>query len=246
MAAVDSAPLRPTSEERLQLLERSGLSENVSEFIRGSIVSGRIRPGTRLVEHQLASSLGISRVPVREALIQLERAGLVVSRPNGRYVLEISERDIAQLYEVRLVLERLAVGRAAQNITPERAAALRRTLAQMAEADARQDLAAHVQADFELHQLIWRQADNPHLLNALRTLAGPIYMFMANDPPGHDSRPDYWAHTVGVHEGLVESIAAGDEARAVASIEDHIADSVRRARSGFAAPGAIAPAASVR
>ena len=105
MVVTDAAPLLPTAEEKLQLLERSGLPERISGLIRDSIVNGRIRPGTRLVERQLASSLGISRVPVREALIQLEQAGLVVSRPNGRYVLEIGEQDIKQLFEVRRALE---------------------------------------------------------------------------------------------------------------------------------------------
>ncbi len=236
MPATDGTRLLPTDEERVQLFERTGLAVNVSTLIRDSILSGRLRPGTRLVEHELARSLGISRVPVREALIQLELAGLVVARPNGRYVLEIGERDIEQLYEVRLALERLAVAEAVRNVTPERVAALRRALRAMDEATAHHDLGAHVQADFELHELVWRQADNPHLLTALRTLAGPIYMFMANDPPSHEARPAYWAELFDVHARLIEAIAAGHEARAVASIEDHIADSIRRARRAFAAP----------
>ena len=242
MPTSDAARLLPTDEERVQLFERTGLAGNVSTFIRESILNGRLRPGTRLVEHELARSLGISRVPVREALIQLERAGLVVARPNGRYVLEISERDIEQLYEVRLALERLAVAEAARNVTPDRALALRRALRAMDEATAHHDLGAHVQADFELHELVWRQADNPHLLTALRTLAGPIYMFMANDPLSHEARPDYWADLLGVHAALIEAITAGQEARAVASIEDHIADSIRRARHAFDASTADGPA----
>ena len=237
MVVTDAAPLLPTAEEKLQLLERSGLPERISGLIRDSIVNGRIRPGTRLVEQQLASSLGISRVPVREALIQLERAGLVVSRPNGRYVLEIGEQDIQQLYEVRLALERLAVERAAQNMTPERAGALRGKLNQMSEATAHEDLSGYVQADFEVHLLIWRQADNPHLLNALRTLAGPIYMFIANN-----SGFSGWDQTLDVHEDLVESVTAGDAARSVASIEGHMADSVRRARLAFEARQPAEPA----
>jgi DNA-binding GntR family transcriptional regulator len=228
MSMLDPSPLLATSEERKQLVERNGLPDRISELIRDNIVTGRILPGTRLVEHQLANSLGVSRVPVREALILLERAGLVVSRPNGRYVLEISQQDIHQLFEVRLALERLAVESAAKNITPERASALRRTLSEMSESAEHENISAHVMADFTLHRLIWRQSDNPHLLNTLQTLAGPIYMFIVNNSMFHG-----WDQILRIHEDLVESIAAGDAAWAVKSIEEHMADSVRRAQRAF-------------
>ena len=90
-------------------------------------------------------------------------------------------------------------------MTPERAGALRGKLNQMSEATAHEDLSGYVQADFEVHLLIWRQADNPHLLNALRTLTGPIYMFIANNL-GFSG----WDQTLDVHEDLVECVTAGD------------------------------------
>ena len=209
----NEALISPTDEERLELLERSALPSRVSNLLRDSIVSGRIPPGTRLIERQLAEELKISRVPIREALIQLEIEGLIASRHNGRYVIEISEKDIHQLYEVRLALEKLAVNLAAQNTTPERAEELRSKMQAMKEASARKDITSYVRNDFEIHQLIWNHAENHYLNDALKTLAGPIYMFIADNSSFFG-----WEQTLELHEELVESINSGDIQAAEASI----------------------------
>lgn len=220
----NDALISPTDQERLQLLERKALPDRVSNLLRDSIVNGRIPPGTRLIERQLAKDLQISRVPIREALIQLEIEGLVTSRHNGRYVIEISERDIHQLFEVRLALERLAVKLATQNTTPERAKELRSKMQAMRNAGARNDIATYVRNDFEIHQLIWDQAENHYLNDALKTLTGPIYMFITNNSGFFG-----WEETLDLHEDLIESINSGDPQAAEESIELHMKDGIRRA-----------------
>ena len=155
------ATLFKQSDNRKVRLDRNSLKDQSTELLRAYITSGRIPPGTKLAERELADLLGVSRMPARDALMDLEREGLVVSRPNGRYVIELHSQDIEQLFEIRLVLERLAVSAAAAHHSEENCAALRANLAEMAAAIARNDRDGYVRADLEAHQLIWHQANNP-------------------------------------------------------------------------------------
>jgi DNA-binding GntR family transcriptional regulator len=213
----DNQLVLPTQEEKQSLQERSMLMDRSAELLRDYILTGRIRPGTRLVERQLAEQLGTSRVPIREALIQLEKEGLIVSKPSGRYVIELGEQDIGKLYQVRRVLERLAVELAAQNTSPERAEALQNKLQELREAVAREDRYAYVRHDIELHRLIWGQANNPYLLDLLRTLTGPIYMFVADN-----ANVIGWDKAFELHEKLIDSINAGDVRLALEQVDRHM------------------------
>jgi DNA-binding GntR family transcriptional regulator len=202
-------------------LDRNSLKDQSTEILRSQIISGRIPPGTKLVERELADLLGISRMPARDALMDLEREGLVVSRPNGRYVIELDEASIGQLFEVRLVLEQLAVGAAAANRSPENCAALQANLARMQAAIDRSDRDAYVQSDLEAHQLIWQQAHNPYLLKMLNSIVGPIFIFIS----GHTEFQPDWHETLQMHEDLARAICSGDADRAVNSIERQLANS---------------------
>lgn len=101
----------------------------VTEALRDEIIDGQRAPGSRLVERNLASELGVSRVPVREALKQLASEGLVTHRPNTwATVREFSPSDVADLGEVRQAFDLLAFELAAQRHTREGLAALEATL----------------------------------------------------------------------------------------------------------------------
>lgn len=92
-----------------QLL-RTGLADQIREFIVEGISSGRWEPGERIVERRIAAELGVSQGPVREALRQLEAQRLIESLPNrGARVREFTERDLAEIFPVRAGLERTAV-----------------------------------------------------------------------------------------------------------------------------------------
>jgi len=88
--------------------DRASLSKVVSEKIRGQILAGRLKPGERLIEDRLSAELGVSRVPVREALRGLSMEGLVRLEPNrGASVTEVTPQLLAELVEVRTLLEAL-------------------------------------------------------------------------------------------------------------------------------------------
>lgn len=210
-------------------LERNTLKEQSARLLRNQIIGGRIPQGTKLTERDLAEMLGISRMPARDALMALEGEGLIESKGNGRYVIEVSEADIQHLFQVRLVLERLAVAEAAKNTSPDNCRALRQNLQQMQDAIARNDRDDYVQSDLEAHQLIWQQAQNPYLLSMLNSITGPIFLFISS----HTEFQQNWHETYNLHDELVDAICAGAVEEAVQSIERQLADSLNLSNRVF-------------
>jgi DNA-binding GntR family transcriptional regulator len=115
-----------------------------------------------------------------------------------------------------------------QNTSPEYAQALENKVQEMQEAAARQDRGAYVRNDFEIHRLIWSQANNPYLLEVLRTLTGPITMFIA-DNASHFS----WEETLELHETLIDCINSGDVGAALEAIDRHLDHGLRRSSQVF-------------
>src|SRR5574341_1579615 len=95
------------------------MQEMVYDAIRDAVLSGRYPPGKRLVADEIARELGVSRMPVREALQRLQVAGLIaITRHKAAVVSELSEPDIVEIYHIRAVLDGLATRLAAPNLTP--------------------------------------------------------------------------------------------------------------------------------
>jgi DNA-binding GntR family transcriptional regulator len=149
------------------------LRESIAESIRESIINGKIKPGERLLEPNVAKLLGVSRTPVREAFFQLESEGLVEVMPRkGAIVSEISIKDALELYSVRSVLEGLAVKNATQNITPEKIEELKNVneiLIKHAkkESDNFREITA---LNNQFHDLINREAKNEKLYQTIELL----------------------------------------------------------------------------
>lgn len=115
-----SAVLRPTGK-----LTRNA-SEVTVELIKEAIFQGRLKPGDRLKEEELAAELGTSRTPVREALLVLQAEGMAVSTPNrGAIVRAYTLHELVDLYQLRALLEGFAAQRAATNLTDEQIESLR-------------------------------------------------------------------------------------------------------------------------
>jgi DNA-binding GntR family transcriptional regulator len=216
------------SQSRVQL-QRSSLKHQSTARLRSYIISGKIPPGTKLTERDLADLLGVSRMPARDALMDLEREGLVVSKPNGRYVIQVGREEIDQLFSVRTVLEKLAAALAAANVNENYCAQLRENLRQLAEAVQTKDRIAYLETDLEAHRLIWQQSENPYLLNLLNSIVGPIFMFMNSQTAAKDS----WDQTFQLHRELTGHICAGDSERAEDSIERHMEISLTLTRQAF-------------
>lgn len=212
-------------------LERNLLKHRATELLRDHIIGGRLVPGSKLIERELAEVLGVSRMPVHDALVQLEKEGLVVSRAGARSVIALSERDIRELYQVRLVLERQAVELTARAATERDVEALAASMEAMRRAAQRHDSYAFIEQDVAMHRLIWQQCGNRHLRRTLEGMIGPIFMFVSLNAHHFD-----WDETLGLHEELVRFIGARDAPSAGTSIERHLDSALRRSVEAFRAP----------
>ena len=204
-------------------IERSLLKDQVADLLHDRILTGDLQQGTKVVERELAELLGVSRVPVRDALMQLEAEGLVVSRPSGRYVIELTKRDVRELYQIRVVLEKLAVSLVIEKNAPEDCEVLVEKLEDMRRAVAQQDTPAYVRDDVEIHRLIWDLSDNRHLKRIFDSMIGPIFIFISDHARVYD-----WGDTLSLHEDLISCILAGDVGAAYESVERHMADALER------------------
>ena len=126
----------------VKLQKSQGLRQRTYEVLRGHISAGRIKPGQRLIENSVAAQLGISRTPVREALALLARDGLLVPTTRGFMLPTFTERDVAEIYELRRLLEPPAFADAVEHATPEGLSAMRTALSSQRAAHARDDLGA--------------------------------------------------------------------------------------------------------
>lgn len=152
-------------------LEYRTMQEIVYEKIRDAILGGQYSPGQRLVAEELARILGVSRMPVREALHRLESTGLVDSTPHrGTVVSELSEEEIVEIYHIRAVLEGLAARLAAPQLTPRDHAQIRTILAEMSRAEQARDVQCFLTLNREFHEVIWKAGRAPRLLELLENL----------------------------------------------------------------------------
>jgi DNA-binding GntR family transcriptional regulator len=158
----------------LGLQRAPSLAEQGAEAIVAGIASGALRPGQRLVESELARTLQMSRVPLREALKILETQGIVESTPHrGTFIPPLNDVRMDQVCAARIALERLAIPDAVKNYrwSPERLAQLDRIIATMeraAEALAWMEVS---QADLSFHREICRTSENTVVLTLWESLA---------------------------------------------------------------------------
>lgn len=139
----------------IDLQSHKPLRELVYEQLKNQILEGKIAPGTRMMEVNLAEEMGVSRTPVREAIRKLEKDGLVVIEPRrGAYASEISVQDIIDTLTVRSNLEALAASIAAEYILEEELAELERITDQFEDAINNGEVDDMVELDEQFHRQI--------------------------------------------------------------------------------------------
>lgn len=187
-------------------LARSLLRDDVYTRLRDAIVDGTLLPGEQLRDHELATWLGVSRTPVREALIRLGQAGLVRTVPGrSTTVATLDARAIHDAQSVVAVLHRLAVEQAVPQLQAEDLAAMRAANKRFAAALRRGDADAAIVADDEFHGIPVRAAANTALQSVLEQYT-PVLRRLErlrfSSLAGRDS--------VGLHNTLVDLCEAGD------------------------------------
>ena len=146
--------------------------QQIVEFLRTAIIAGHYEPGERLVETVLASELGTSRGPVREALRQLENEGLVVSLPyRGAVVLGVSDEEVQEvLIPIRLTVERYSFAKALGLMTEDDFGELAKQVWLMEQAAAAADLTKSVEADLRFHDVVISASGQTHTLQIWRSI----------------------------------------------------------------------------
>ena len=193
-------------------------TQHAYDRIRESIITLELAPGTLVNEQKLAEDLDMGPVPVREALKLLAHDELIVITPrHGLYVADISLSDLEQISEVRLKLEPLCAGLAAQRATTDDLAvleALRKDQAAIAPSDSRRLL----DVDHRFHQAIVRAAKNKYLIRILEHLFGLSQRLWYMALPQLDMLPT----AVAEHLKMAESIKCQDADRAREIMYDHV------------------------
>lgn len=160
---------------------RTELKSSLVERIRDGIVSQKFKAGARLNETSLAREFSVSRIQVREALMQLEERGLAVSQPRrGMFVNNLSERDTQQINSVRLVLEAEALKLCRAQISAEMTRNLNSLVTAMERWQSGSQLEA-AELDLEFHRAIWHYSGNRYLEKSLDTLSPILFAHRALD-----------------------------------------------------------------
>lgn len=161
------------SASTLRALEvRRNLRDEITQTLRAAVISGELRPGVVHSAPHLAAQFGVSATPVREAMLDLAKEGLIEAvRYKGFRVTEPSDKDLDNLSELRALIEVPTVRRIARaGIDAAVVEELRRFALEIENAAARQDLIAHVNADMQFHLRLLALVGNPHLVETVRSL----------------------------------------------------------------------------
>jgi DNA-binding GntR family transcriptional regulator len=225
----------------LQPLRRtSPLRDRIHDRLRTAIISGELSPGTPVIEAELATRLGASRTPVREALRRLEAEGLLEPRGlRGSVVRELRSDEVDCVFEIREALESLAARRAARSMRDTDVRKLQDCVDRMrVSVDDANEMERH---DTAFHDVILASASGDRLKRMLTELREELiaYRFLSL------SDAERRRATIAEHDAIVEAMRARDENAAAARTAAHIANA-RAAVLRLAAASAASPAASAK
>ncbi len=199
------------------------LRDVVFNTLREAILRGDLVPGERLMELQLASKLGVSRTPIREAIRMLEQEGLAITIPRkGAIVAGMTEKDMQDVLEIREALEELSVQVACDKITDEQITVLRETMENFKESLKSGDIKRMAEADVEFHNVIYQATDNPKLISMLSNLQEQMYRYRVE----YLKNPDNHDQLLQEHEAIYKGILEKDKDGVTQMIRRHISNQV--------------------
>ncbi|WP_161874704.1 GntR family transcriptional regulator [Ihubacter sp. rT4E-8] len=195
------------------------LREIVYEQLKRQILTGKITPGTRMMEVELAEEMGVSRTPVREAIRKLEKEGLVTIEPRrGAYASDISVRDMVDTLEVREDLEGLAAALVAGRMTEEQLDELTRIAKNYSSAIKNSETEKMIHYDEQFHRYIVACSGNKTLVQISETvqeLALRFRYLFYDDFSRYENMPVE-------HRQIIEAIKGGDAETARTTADNHV------------------------
>lgn len=200
-------------------IERRPLGEQVFGLVRRMISEGELKPGERLVEEHLASRIGTSRTPIREALHRLVQEGLVERRKRGGYVVRpISAQEVEEVTGVRAALEAYAVELGSRRISETTLAELERNVADFEKALAKGNQKRLVELNTQFHNMVYHLAGSKLLVRLINDLAENLHRFrvaLLSDPKAAK-------RSLEDHREMLAALKRGDKEQAVRVCRAHI------------------------
>jgi len=198
---------------------RPNLSSVVAKEVRDLILAGRLRPGERIDQTTLADQFGVSRMPVREAIFQLEAEGLITGRARyGAYVTALTPQDFIDHYEALARVSGLAAARAASARSDEDVVDLQRVVTEM---ESEASPGGHHDLNDRFHRHINRIGSSARLKAVLK--------YFANSLPSRyfdeDSSPRWRSEAQAEHRRILDAIVARDSVAAEAAVQAHFRNS---------------------
>lgn len=193
--------------------------------LQNDIINGKYRDGENLIETKLSEEFGVSRTPIREAITQLEFEGLVKFIPNkGAIVKGISNRDIDDIYTIRVLIEGLASKWAANNIDSEEKNKLKEILDLEEFYTTKGDTSHILDLDTQFHDLVFKASKSTPLMYMLRT----FHHYTQKTRERTLSLKSRAFETLKEHRKIYEAIIVGDENEAERLTYLHISNAVER------------------
>jgi DNA-binding GntR family transcriptional regulator len=215
MASINPAPTMPTT--------RAGA---VAEQLRTLIQSGEIKSGERLRQAEVAERFGVSTTPVREAFVTLAREGLVRHDAHrGVVVMAPSAEELAEIYEIRSVLEPLATRIAAKKMSPKLLDDLSRIVGKMKTASPDH----YAALNRELHGKIYAAAERPRMIEIIESCREAAARYLAMTLTRYDE--DYRDQVQREHEEIVGCLRDGTPAKAARAMEKHLQHNAAHVRT---------------
>ena len=206
-------------EKKLVIKENPTIRKKVYNYVREQVLNGEIKANERLVEAKIASEIGTSRTPVREALHSLELEGLIESIPRIGYIVKpLSDQEAAEICEIRCVIEilaaRWAVEKAQKRLTRE----LKKNITLAEERIAEGDLSRFAECDAQFHEIIARLSGSTRLLELAQTLRRHMLRYRL----GSIYLSDTALRAIEGHEGILRAIEKGDHGEVASAIRRHL------------------------
>jgi GntR family transcriptional regulator, rspAB operon transcriptional repressor len=207
------------------VINRATLSDQIYDYLRGEILTGRLAPASRLDLGELVERLKVSKMPVKEAIGRLATEGLLdVQAQRGTFVSRVDPRDLAETFEVRRALEMLAGELAVARI---KKADIERLRALIAEMEKSTEVGRHLALNFEFHGLIVELSDNRKLIETYHRLRVPIQV------AGIHYRSENWIERLAQEQKEHRAIVRALEQRDAEAVSRAIGEHIRRGGSSL-------------
>ena len=195
------------------------LRDVVYNTLREAILKGELKPGERLMELQLASKLGVSRTPIREAIRMLELEGLAVTIPRkGAEVAKMTVKDMEDVLEVREALDELAAKIACNKITEEQLQILSKVKDAFEESTKTTDIKQIAMYDEKFHDVIYESTGNVRLVNLLNNLREQIYRYRVE----YLKNVEVYPRLIKEHETILKALQDRNQELVVEAMRDHV------------------------